>query len=122
MTAEIDPSLETLEQKHGLLKRALDVLINCNHAIRGGLLEEADAFRRRLAELQKEEEAEEVFYFTNSMQLSEYFNDVEFSTLEDDLKSITENSDGIYTVSKNMETQGLPLDTSFLELVNSVLH
>ncbi len=118
--------LNSLEAKHGLMQRALNVLTSCNIALKKNI-DSSENFYRELTDLQLQEEAEEVKYFKSDASFSNYFSDMEFYQIEDDENVpkenfIKENADGIFTLENFKGVNSFLPDTAFQNLVKSVIH
>ncbi len=118
--------LNSLEAKHGLMQRALNVLTSCNIALKKDITS-SEKFYKELTDLQLQEEAEEVKYFKSDASFSNYFSDMEFYQIgnsENFSKEnfIKENVDGIFTLENFNGTNPFLPDPSFQNLVKSVIH
>lgn len=121
---EIETSpLEILQKKHGLMQCALMSLSKNSDAVKKsvskGFFAQAEEMRLRMEEQQFA--AEEVAYLEDEADLCDFYSDSEFVEVEEVPQTILENEDGVFYISENIETDGVKLDLSFLELVNSVL-
>lgn len=111
-----------LSKKRGLMEKALESLNRSNDVVRHGLLaaverlEKNDMLVPSSDVICLSDKGSSFFSMTNFACVSETV--VTLDAVED---SIMESDEGVFFISKNLQTAGVKQDPIFLDLVNSVL-